>query len=98
MVPEGETTYTITIWPGYIHGEDSLQLLYYHTGNQDLYAQGALSIAGAEQKNGDLAFAVYEYQVTTYFNQKVYLLLALLLVLLCGGIGFGVWRHRPSTT
>ncbi|MCI8417889.1 MAG: hypothetical protein HFI33_10440 [Lachnospiraceae bacterium] len=98
VVPEEETTYTITLWPGYIHGEDSLQLLYYHTGNQDLYPQGTLTIAGEEQKNGDLAFAVYEYQVTTYFNQKVYILLALVLLLLCGGIVWGIWRYRPSTT
>ena len=71
-----------------------MQLLYYHTGNEDLYPQGALTIAGEEQKNGDLAFAVYEYQVTTYFNWKVYLLLSLLLVMGCGWITFRMWRIR----
>lgn len=94
IIPQGMTRYTVTISPGYIHGEDSVQLLYYHTGNEDLYPQGALTIAGEEQKNGDLAFAVYEYQVTTYFNWKVYLLLSLLLVMGCGWITFRMWRIR----
>lgn len=93
VIPDGMTTYTITFAPGYIHGEDSLQFRYYATGNQDLYADGSLSIAGEEIKNGDLAFSIGEYQVTTYYNIKVYMLLCACLVLLGGAITFGVWRR-----
>ena len=92
--PDGPTTYTLTISPGYIHGEDSLQFLYYHTGNADLYEDGSLAIAGKELKNGDLAFSVYEYQVTTRFNWKVYLMLCILIAGLCGAVTAGIWRKK----
>ena len=92
--PDGPTTYTLTISPGYIHGEDSLQFLYYHTGNADLYGDGSLAIAGKELKNGDLAFSVYEYQVTTRFNRKVYLMLCVLIAGLCGAVTAGIWRKK----
>ncbi len=90
VFPDGPTTYTLEITPGYIKGEDSLEFLSYTTGNCDMYPGGSLTIGKQEQKNGDLAFAVYEYQVTTYFNLKVYLLFCAGLLLLCGGIAFGM--------
>jgi hypothetical protein len=47
-------------------------------------------VGGEEQKYGDLTFAVYEYKVTTYFDFKVYLILCVVLLILAGGITFGM--------
>ena len=38
------------------------------------------------QEKGDLAFAVYEYKITTYFSLKFYLALSAVLLLLAAGI------------
>ena len=92
IVPAGPTVYTLEIAPGYIQGEDSLEFLSYNTGSCDLYAGGSLSIAGEEQKNGDLAFAVYEYEVTTYFSLKQYAAVCAGLLLLAAGLTFGMRR------
>ena len=90
IVPDGPTVYTLEISPGYIHGEDSLQFLSYNTGNCDMYQDGSLAIAGEEQKNGDLAFAVYEYEVTTYFSMKQYVLLCAALLLAAAALTLGM--------
>lgn len=92
IVPEGSTRYTLEIAPGYVKNEDSLEFLAYNTGNCDMYPGGALTIGGEEQPNGDLAFSVYEYEVTTYFNIKVYLMLCAGILLLLGGITAGMQR------
>lgn len=92
IVPEGSTRYTLEIAPGYVKNEDSLEFLAYNTGNCDMYPGGALTIGGEEQPNGDLAFSVYEYEVTTYFNIKVYLILCAGILLLLGGITAGMRR------
>lgn len=94
IIPDGPVSYTFTIAPGYIEEENSLEFLYYHTGNCDMYPGGSLKIAGEEQKKGDLAFAVYEYEVTTYFSIKMYLFLCTGLLLLTGGITI-LMRRRP---
>lgn len=86
ITPHGPTVYTLEISPGYIEGENSLEFLSYNTGNYDMYPGGSLSIGGRENKKGDLAFAVYEYKVTTYFSLKFYLVLCAGLLLLAGGI------------
>ncbi len=86
IVPDGPTVYTLEISPGYIKNEDSLEFLSYNTGNCDLYPGGSLSIGGQPEEKGDLAFAVYEYKVTTYFSLKFYLCLCGGLLLLAGGI------------
>lgn len=86
ITPQGPTVYTLEISPGYIKEENSLEFLSYNTGNCDLYSGGSLSIGGEEKKNGDLAFSVYEYKVTTYFSLKFYLVLCACLLLLSGGI------------
>lgn len=86
ITPDGPTVYTLEISPGYIEGENSLEFLSYNTGNYDMYPGGSLSIGGRENKKGDLAFAVYEYKVTTYFSLKFYLVLCAGLLLLAGGI------------
>lgn len=91
VVPDGLTRYTLEIAPGYVKGEDSLEFLAYNTGNCDMYPGGSLSIGGDEQTNGDLAFSVYEYEVTTYFNLKVYLILCGGILILLGGITAGMW-------
>lgn len=75
IVPNGETTYTLEIWPGYIEDENSLEFLSYTTGNWDLYPDGQLTVGGETVEHGDLAFAVYQYKVTTYFSLKQYLIL-----------------------
>ena len=93
IVPDGPTAYTLEIAPGYIKGEDSLEFLSYNTGNCDLYAGGSLSIAGEEQKKGDLAFAVYEYEVTTYFSLKQYAVICAGMLALAAGITFGMRRY-----
>ncbi|MCI8598120.1 MAG: hypothetical protein HFJ10_06725 [Lachnospiraceae bacterium] len=90
VIPEGPTTYTLEITPGYIEGENSLEFLSYNTGNCDMYSGGTLTVGGEEQKYGDLTFAVYEYKVTTYFDFKVYLILCVVLLILAGGITFGM--------
>ncbi len=92
IVPDGPTVYTLEISPGYIQEENSLQFLSYNTGNCDMYQGGSLSIAGEEQKNGDLAFAVYEYEVTTYFSMKQYVLLCAAMLLLTAALTLGM-RH-----
>ncbi len=86
VTPKGPTRYTLEITPGYIEGENSLEFLSYNTGNCDLYPGGSLTIGNQTQKKGDLAFSVYEYQVTTYFNRKVYLLLSAALLFLSAAI------------
>lgn len=86
IVPKGETTYTLEIWPGYIEDENSLEFLSYTTGNCDLYPEGQLTIGGETIENGDLAFAVYEYYVTTYFSWKQYLVLCVCMLGLAAGI------------
>lgn len=99
IVPEGDTVYTLEITPGYIEGENSLEFLSYNTGNWDLYPSGTLSIAGEELKKGDLAFAVYEYEVTTYFSLKQYTVLCAGLLLLAGGLVIGMkqtYCRRPQ--
>lgn len=88
VTPAGPTSYTLEITPGYIKGEDSLEFLSYNTGNCDMYSGGQLTVGGELQEKGDLAFSVYEHQVTTYFNIKVYLLLCAGILLLGGGITF----------
>ena len=93
IVPDGPTAYTLEIAPGYIKGEDSLEFLSYNTGNCDLYAGGSLSIAGEEQKKGDLAFAVYEYEVTTYFSLKQYAVICAGMLALAAGLTFGMRRY-----
>ncbi len=93
IVPDGPTAYTLEIAPGYIKGEDSLEFLSYNTGNCDLYAGGSLTIAGEEQKKGDLAFAVYEYEVTTYFSLKQYAVICAGMLALAAGITFGMRRY-----
>ena len=80
------------IAPGYIKGEDSLEFLSYNTGNCDMYAGGSLTVAGETQKKGDLAFAVYEYEVTTYFSLKQYAVICAGLLLLAAGLTFGMRR------
>ena len=57
-----------------------------------MYPGGALTIGGEKQPNVDLAFSVYEYEVTTYFNIKVYLILCAGILLLLGGITAGMRR------
>ena len=86
VIPSGPTSYTLEISPGYIEGENSLEFLSYNTGNCDMYSGGFLTAAGQPQEKGDLAFAVYEYKVTTYFSLKFYLALCAGLLLLAGGI------------
>ena len=86
IVPNGETAYTLEIWPGYIEGENSLEFLSYTTGNWDLYRDGQLSVSGETVENGDLAFAVYQYEVTTYFSLKQYLVLCAGMILLAVGV------------
>ena len=93
IVPDRPTVYTLEIAPGYIKGEDSLEFLSYNTGNCDLYAGGSLSIAGEEQKKGDLAFAVYEYEVTTYFSLKQYAVICAGMLALAAGLTFGMRRY-----
>lgn len=82
IVPKGRTAYTLEIWPGYIEDENSLEFLSYTTGNWDLYPDGQLTVGGETVEKGDLAFAVYRYQVTTYFSLKQYLVLCAGLLLL----------------
>lgn len=86
IVPNGRTSYTLEIWPGYIEDENSLEFLSYNTGNWDLYSGGELTVAGETQPRGDLAFAVYEYRVTTYFSLKQYLVLCVGLMVLAVGV------------
>ncbi|MEI3525722.1 MAG: hypothetical protein V8Q27_06015 [Eubacteriales bacterium] len=92
ILPDGPTTYTFEIWPGYIEGENSLEFLSYNTGNCDLYPGGTLTVAGEEQPKGDLAFAVYEYRVTTYFSLKQYLVLCAGMVAMAIGITLLSWK------
>ena len=94
IVPDGPTVYTLEIAPGYIKEEDSLEFLSYNTGNWDLYTGGSLTIGGEEQKNGDLAFAVYEYEVTTYFSLKQYAILCAGMLLLAAGVTLGVRKTK----
>ena len=92
IIPDGPTVYTLEISPGYIHGEDSLEFLSYNTENCNMYAGGSLTVAGEEREKGDLAFAVYEYEVTTYFSLKQYLVLCAAMLLLAAGLVFGLRR------
>ena len=92
ILPDGPTTYTFEIWPGYLAGENSLEFLSYNTGNCDLYPGGTLTVAGEEQPKGDLAFAVYEYRVTTYFSLKQYLVLCAGMVAMAIGITLLSWK------
>ena len=70
IVPNGETAYTLEIWPGYIEGENSLEFLSYTTGNWDLYRDGQLSVSGETVENGDLAFAVYQCKHETLITVR----------------------------
>lgn len=97
VIPDGLTSYTLEISPGYVKGEDSLEFYAYNTGNCDMYPGGSLTIGGKEQPNGDLAFAVYEYEVTTYFNLKVYLLLCAGILILAGAITAGMLKKSRSS-
>lgn len=96
ICPDGPTTYTLTITPGYIHGEDSLEFYSYTTGNWDLYGGGILSIGGEEIENGDLAFAVYEYKVTTYFSLKQYVVLCVGILGFSAAVTLGARRSFPK--
>lgn len=89
IVPDGPTVYTLEISPGYIEGENSLEFLSYNTGNCDMYKGGFLTVAGEEKEKGDLAFAVYEYEVTTYFSLKQYAVLCAGILLLAAGLTLG---------
>ena len=51
-----------------------------------MYSGGYLTTGGKAQEKGDLAFAVYEYKITTYFSLKFYLALSAVLLLLAAGI------------
>ncbi len=93
IVPDGRTTYTFEIWPGYIEGENSLEFLSYNTGNWDLYPGGSLTVAGVEQPKGDLAFSVYEYRVTTYFSLKQYLGLCVGMLGVALGVTLLCWKR-----
>lgn len=94
IVPNGETSYTLEIWPGYIEDENSLEFLSYTTGNWDLYPDGQLTIGDELVEEGDLAFAVYEYYVTTYFSLKQYLFLCVGMMGLAAGVTVLSWRRR----
>lgn len=103
IVPDGPVTYTLEIAPGYIEGENSLEFLSYNTGNCDMYAEGSLTVAGEEQQKGDLAFAVYEYEVTTYFSLKQYAVLCAGMLLLAAALTVGMrqmfrWPRSVSRT
>ncbi len=98
VVPDGPTSYTLEITPGYIKGEDSLEFLSYNTGNCDMYPGGSLTVGAQEQKKGDLAFAVCEYKVTTYFSIKAYAVLCAGILMLAGSIVFltrKAWKAFP---
>ncbi len=56
IVPNGRTSYTLEIWPGYIEDENSLEFLSYNTGNWDLYSGGELTVAGETQPRGRSGF------------------------------------------
>ena len=43
-------------------------------------------MGGETVKNGDLAFAVYQYRVTTYFSLKQYLVLCAGMIMLAVGV------------
>ena len=96
IIPDGPTVYTLEISPGYIEGENSLEFLSYTTGNCDLYKDGFLTIAGEKKEKGDLAFAVYEYEVTTYFSLKQYAVLCAGLLLLAAGLTLGIRKNDYS--
>ena len=81
ITPEKPTVYTFEISPGYIEGENSLEFLSYNTGNCDMYPDGMLTVAGELQEKGDLAFSVSQYQVTTYFSLKQYVILCSAMLL-----------------
>ena len=57
-----------------------------------IYPGGTLTVAGEEQPKGDLAFAVYEYRVTTYFSLKQYLVLCAGMVAMAIGITLLSWK------
>ena len=65
-MPNGETVYTLEIWPGYIEGKNSVESLSYTTGKMDVLSGRTVEHSGETVENGDLAFAVYQYRVTTY--------------------------------
>ena len=88
--------FTLEIAPGYIQDENTLEFLSYNTGNYDMYPDGTLTVGGEAQKNGDLVFSVYEYEITTYFSMKLYLALCTSLLLLTGGITALTWKKRQD--
>jgi len=96
IVPKGETSYTLEFAPGYIQDENTLEFLSYNTGNYDMYPHGTMYVAGEMQEKGDLVFAIYEYEVTTYFSMKMYLILCAGILLLSGGITAIAWRKRQG--
>lgn len=88
ITPEKPTVYTFEISPGYIEGENSLEFLSYNTGNCDMYPDGMLTVAGEPQENGDLAFSVSQYHVTTCFSLKQYVILCSAMLLAGAAVVF----------
>ena len=97
IVPDRPTVYTLEIAPGYIEGggQPGISLLQ-HRQLRPVRRRLSLTVAGEEQKKGDLAFAVYEYEVTTYFSLKQYAVICAGLLLLAAGLTFGMRRAFPG--
>ncbi len=97
ITPEKPTVYTFEISPGYIEGENSLEFLSYNTGNCDMYPDGMLTVAGELQEKGDLAFSVSQYQVTTYFSLKQYVILCSAILIAGAAVVFASWKLFTRT-
>ena len=97
ITPEKPTVYTFEISPGYIEGENSLEFLSYNTGNCDMYPDGMLTVAGELQEKGDLAFSVSQYQVTTYFSLKQYVILCFAMLIAGAAVVFASWKLFTRT-
>lgn len=97
ITPEKPTVYTFEISPGYIEGENSLEFLSYNTGNCDMYPDGMLTVSGELQEKGDLAFSVSQYQVTTYFSLKQYVILCSAMLIAGAAVVFASWKLFTRT-
>ena len=62
-----------------------------------MYPDGMLTVAGELQEKGDLAFSVSQYQVTTYFSLKQYVILCSAMLIAGAAVVFASWKLFTRT-
>ncbi len=79
VIPNGLTTYTITVGCMTGTSESSIAFLRYDTGSHDAYPGGSLAVSGEVQERADLNFLVYHSYEDMYFRPAAWYALCTLV-------------------